>query len=209
MKKKRNILTREKETAECPHCSTLCHWDWHEFGGDYLSFKFQEDDYAKIIFAQCKNCEQDVLFYKDILVFPIKKKKKLNLERFKRYPLSLKLFNEACSIVDLSPQAALTLAKMCLETLIKEILRDNKLRTNTFLENVSLLVDENIIDENIKDLVTDVRIIGNQGAPVFNVIDTTSDALGEDTIIILKIITHITKTITEHEKLRKDIISKM
>ena len=209
MDKDKNILTREKDSAECPHCSTLCHWDWLEFGGDYLSFQFREDDYAKIIFAQCKNCEQDVLFYKDILVFPLAKKDKINVDRFKNYPLALKLFNEACSIIELSPRAALTLAKMCLETLIKEILRDNQMRSNTFLENVNTLVDENIIDENIKNLITDIRIIGNQGAPVFNIIDTTIPVLSEDAAIVLKIVTHITKTITEHEKLKDDLISKM
>ncbi len=210
MEKDKNILTREKETAECPHCSTLCHWVWLEFvGEDYLSYKFHEKEYPKIIFAQCKNCKQDVLFYKDILVFPTKKKKKLSLDIFKKYPHSLKLFNEAYSIVELSPQAALTLAKMCLETLIKEIVRENKIRSNTFLENVNALVDENIINENIKNLITDVRIIGNQDAPVFNIIDTTTPVLSEDAIIVLKIVTHIIKSIDELNKLKDDLISKM
>ena len=121
----------------------------------------------------------------------------------------MKLFNEAYSIVELSPQAALTLAKMCLETLIKEIVRENKIRSNTFLENVNALVEENIINENIKNLITDVRIIGNQDAPVFNIIDTTTPVLSEDAIIVLKIVTHIIKSIDELNKLKDDLISKM
>ncbi len=209
MNKDKNILTREKESAECPHCNTLCHWDWLEFGGDYLSYQFHDNDYAKILFAQCKNCEQDVLFYKDILIFPLAKKEKVNTDSFKKYPNALKLLNEAFSIAELSPHSALALAKMCLETLIKEILRENRIRVSTYLENVNALVDENIVDENIKNLVTDVRIIGNQGAPVFDIIDITTPVLSEDVLIVLKIATHITKTITEHEKLKNDLISKM
>ena len=209
MEKDKNILTREKNIAECPHCLTLSHWDWHEFKESCLFDELDKSNYTKISFSQCKNCEQDVLFYKDILVFPIVETKAIDLNGFEKYPNSLKLFNEATAIIDLSPQAALTLAKMCLESLVKEILEDRTIRGSTFLENINTLVEENIIDENIKDIVTDVRIIGNEGDPVFNLIDTSSHVLSEDAVIVLKIVTHIIKTINDLDKLRNDLLSKM
>lgn len=86
------------------------------------------------------------------------------------YPKSQKLFNESLAVARDSPRAGLTLSRMCLESLTKDILiqKGEKIaKKQTYHKNVEKLLELEIITNKLKIMLDSTRLIGNEAVHNF------------------------------------------
>ncbi len=133
MTNKQEIINVHTNHAICPSCGCFTWWDWYfvtesdpydgkidPFGGYYINNNKNKG--FRIAATQCSSCKQICVFHDGKMIYP-----KANVhikphELFNDYPKSKKLFEESLAVASASPRAALTLSRMCLESLVNEIL---------------------------------------------------------------------------------------
>lgn len=192
MAESENILSRKIAYAKCPLCGVNHSWDWLSWdGASRLYCIINKEGSEKIVFTQCLHCEQDFIFYKNEMIYPMVSIDITENIYLKNYPKSQTLFKESCLVGRLSPRAAMTLSRMCLDNLVSEILQKENLPTSQFNANIETLHKNELISTKIKDRFNDIRIIGNKSTHNVNIIDTDNDVTIEDCIFIWKTINTI------------------
>jgi len=193
-----NILSRKIAYAKCPLCGVNQSWNWKIWSYDgsgndstKLLYVVNNSNDNKIVLTQCNHCIQDFIFYKDEMIYPMVSIDITENIYLKNYPKSQTLFKESCLVGRLSPRAAMTLSRMCLENLVSEILQKENLPISQFNANIETLHKNELISTKIKDRLNDIRTIGNKSTHNFNIIDTDNDVTIEDCIFIWKIINTI------------------
>lgn len=191
------ILSCNDDYASCPCCSINQAWEWE--GYDHYNG-------CRGYYTRCKFCKQIHIFYENKLVYPhITTHIKPHI-LFTQYPKSQILFNESLAVASNSPRAGLTLSRMCLECLVREILVGlEETPKEKFLSNIEKLLELEIINNKIKKLLDDTRVIGNKSIHNFNLIDSENEVTLDDCMVIWK----ATNYILESLKMAQDLDSQV
>lgn len=198
------IANPNSSSGICPHCGIYVKWNWEKFAQYNVSYDLYDRYFGQI--SRCYNCYEYVIYYKDKMLYPkIDLLIKPNII-FDSYPKSKKLFMEAVEVTPISPRAGLTLSRMCLESLVNDILEKyNEKPNKDFNKNIDRLFNLEIITKKIKDLLSSARIIGNKSTHNFNIIDTENDPIVDDCILVLefinRVLEHIRTTLEESKEL--------
>lgn len=96
--------------------------------------------------SPCCICNEYIIYYKNKIIYPkIDLLIKPNII-FDNYPKSKKLFLEAIEVSLISPRAGLTLSRMCLESIVNDILEKHNEKPNKdFNKNIDKLFELDII----------------------------------------------------------------
>ena len=187
-------LTCNASYGECPVCGVNKQWDWYG------------SNYPNIQHTNCGHCDSRIIFYDDKLIYPkanpyIKPNELLN-----NYPKSEKLFSESIGVSEASPRAGLALSRMCLESLVGDILKEaGDTLADTFSKNVEKLLTHDIITNKIKKILDDVRVIGNKSIHNFNIIETDNEPTLNDCMLVWKAISHILDSLKLSKELEVDL----
>jgi len=92
-------------------------------------------------------------------------------------------YYEACRIRDLSPKASATLARRCLQGMIRDFQGISKAR---LIDEIEAL--EGVVDQDVWDSIEAVREVGNIGAHMERDIDTIVDVEPEEAQLLISLI---------------------
>lgn len=126
-------------------------------------------------------------------------------ERAKAYPeyippSVLEDYREACAIVDLSPKASATLARRCLQGMIRGFWN---VEADTL--NKEILAIQDKVDPVVWDAIDSVRKVGNIGAHMEKDIDVIVDVSPDEANLLIEMIEMLIEDwyIARHEKQEK------
>lgn len=171
-----------------------------------------KDESISIKFFHCPKCNNFTIkasgngeFTKglDVPLLP-----KSNALQFPEYvPASIRVdYEEACSIVFLSPKASATLSRRCLQSMIRDFWGIKK---NTLFEEISAL--ESKVDKTQWDVLNVLRKLGNIGAHPEADVNLIIDIEPDDATKLLKVIELLIKQwyINRHDEqqLLSDVLS--
>lgn len=97
-------------------------------------------------------------------------------------------FFEASMILDVSPQASATLARRCIQAMIRDFCGLSK---SNLIDEIELLKDK--VNSSVLDGLHDVRILGNIGAHPERDINTIVDVSPDDAALTLHFVTILDK----------------
>ncbi|HHA1306258.1 TPA: DUF4145 domain-containing protein [Enterobacter kobei] len=115
-------------------------------------------------------------------------------------PSVLEDYREACAIADLSPKASATLARRCLQGMIREFW---KVKADTL--NKEILAIQDKVDPVVWDAIDSVRKVGNIGAHMEKDIDVIVDVSPDEANLLIEMIEMLIEDwyIARHEKQEK------
>ncbi|MCU6339056.1 DUF4145 domain-containing protein [Enterobacter quasiroggenkampii] len=126
-------------------------------------------------------------------------------ERAKAYPeyippSVLEDYREACAIVDLSPKASATLARRCLQGMIRGFWN---VEADTLYKEILAIQDK--VDPVVWDAIDSVRKVGNIGAHMEKDIDVIVDVSPDEANLLIEMIEMLIEDwyIARHEKQEK------
>lgn len=106
-------------------------------------------------------------------------------------------YEEACLIRDLSPKASATLARRCLQGMIRDFFKVSK---NTLKQEIDAISDQ--VDEQTLNAINAVRNVGNIGAHMERDINVIIDVDAGETQLLIELIEILFKEwyINRHER---------
>lgn len=112
----------------------------------------------------------------------------IKIERAKNYPAYipagiLQDYHEACAIADLSPKASATLARRCLQGMIRDFWQ---VKPDTLYNEIQSIKDE--ISSDMWDVIDGVRKVGNIGAHMEKDINLIIDVNPEEATLLINMI---------------------
>ncbi|MGA4583912.1 DUF4145 domain-containing protein [Enterobacter hormaechei] len=109
-------------------------------------------------------------------------------------------YKEACAIAELSPKAAATLARRCLQGMIRDFW---KIEADTL--NKEILAIEDKVDPMIWDAIDSIRKVGNIGAHMEKDINLIVDVNSEEANLLIEVIEMLLDDwyVARHEKQEK------
>lgn len=115
-------------------------------------------------------------------------------------PAVLDDYKEACGIVDLSPKASATLARRCLQGMIRDFW---KVKADTLFNEVQAIEDK--IDPVVWEAIDGVRKVGNIGAHMEKNINLIIDVSPEEAALLIEMIEMLLDDwyVARHEKQQK------
>lgn len=126
-------------------------------------------------------------------------------ERAKSYPeyippSVLEDYREACAIVDLSPKASATLARRCLQGMIRQFW---KVEADTLNKEILAIKDK--VDPVVWDAIDSVRKVGNIGAHMEKDIDVIVDVSPDEANLLIEMIEMLIEDwyIARHQKVER------
>lgn len=206
----------------CPHCDTAAIVDDEDIEFNSFDLKSGENDFRFTTMgitcpnpACAKACiwmsKEKLVYYAGELkpamgtkstwpIVPSGKK-----ERAKPYPeyippSVLEDYREACAIVDLSPKASATLARRCLQGMIRGFWN---VEADTL--NKEILAIQDKVDPVVWDAIDSVRKVGNIGAHMEKDIDVIVDVSPDEANLLIEMIEMLIEDwyIARHEKQEK------
>lgn len=138
---------------------------------------FEDDKIFEIVNSQCPNCKrQNIQFFSSYMsplwgdrgfsnsIYPNLKRRGFDADGVPE--IYLKDYDEANSVIDISPAASAALSRRCLQLVIHEHFKISE--KNLYLE-ISKLKSSNKISSGLLEAIDDLRHFGNFGAhPSFN-----------------------------------------
>ncbi|OON98919.1 MAG: hypothetical protein ATN35_02870 [Epulopiscium sp. Nele67-Bin004] len=203
----------------CPVCNDLSKWEhWRHFlhGNEIYNIFYNpyynlythtceiyenhepeelrceiENINAVISIHGCEHCNTTLVFEGSKLISPKLSEYKEPHKLLDKYPKSKTLFGESLAVANDSPRAALTLSRMCLESLVNDMLNEENVKPaenfkkniKNFKKNIKELFKLKKIDEDIKDSLDCIRTIGNNSTHNFNLIESDDVTLDECEIV--------------------------
>lgn len=189
----------------CPHCSVAAILGNENFAVNEISLTSEEKMFRYVIRGvTCPNpsCKKATVIVQTdelgnymgkISTIPGTKKvipliPSLQKQRAKQYPeyipsAVLNDYTEACSIADLSPKASATLARRCLQGMIRDFW---KVKADTLYNEIQAIKD--IVDPLIWDAIDGVRKVGNIGAHMERDINLIIDVNPEEADLLIEMI---------------------
>lgn len=175
-------------TAEEDYQNMLSSVGYHEELN--ISFKEFKNHTGFIISSKCRSCEKTSIWYKghyfEELLFP--KTNSINLIPNQDLSEAAKKdFNEAISVLDISPRSSAALARLTLEKMLKDL----NIKGNDINLKIQTLVD-NGLSPTIQQSLDIVRVVGNNAVHPGKM-DITDDT--DTATTILKLINVIAETL--------------
>ncbi len=214
MKEEPKIINIFTNHGVCPSCGCFIWWKWHfikvnTYEGiitdPFGCFEITNNDGTtltahRVSATQCSQCKQICIFHDGEMIYPRITTHVKPHELFIKYSKSQKLFNESLAVASDSPRAALTLSRMCLESLVNEILTGlGEKPSENFKLNIDKLEELEIITAKTKKLLDNARIVGNKSTHNFNLIDTENDVTIDDCIIVWNVCNRILESLKFHD----------
>ncbi|EQC4538723.1 DUF4145 domain-containing protein [Cronobacter sakazakii] len=189
----------------CPHCGVAAILEDDQFSSADIRVKSGAKAYRYTIKGvTCPNphCYKAIIFLKTeeianfhgqlatisgsartIPIIPSSKK-----ERAKDYPAYipdavLNDYKEACAIIDLSPKASATLARRCLQGMIRDFW---EVKADTLYKEIQAIEDK--VDPLIWDGIESIRKVGNIGAHMEKDINLIVDVNPEEADLLIEMI---------------------
>ena len=113
-------------------------------------------------------------------------------------------YYEACRIRDLSPKAAATLARRCLQGMIRDFFGISKLR---LIDEIKAIKDK--VDQNVYEAIEAVRQVGNIGAHMKKKIDMIIDVEPGEAQLLIELIEYLIEVWYVARKKDEDLLSKI
>lgn len=107
-------------------------------------------------------------------------------------------YYEACRIRDLSPKASATLARRCLQGMIRDFHRISKAR---LIDEIKAL--EGVVDQDVWDSIETVREVGNIGAHMEKDINVMVDVEPEEAQLLISLIEQLVEEWYVHREERR------
>lgn len=173
----------------CPHCGVYAHQDWRmnvTAIQQYRSTKTMEN----IAVSFCVYCGNYAIWISEKLIYPRMSSTPLPVENMP--PDVLEDFNEARSIVDISPRAAAALLRLALEKLMIDLGAEGK----DLNAHIGYLVTKGL-PKQLQEAADALRVIGNNAVHpgVLDLNDDSEIANGLFTLLNLIVEYMITKPI--------------
>ena len=192
-------------TKKCPSCDVLiappmyCNsTEFDSFGTKLNSSLYAKVDYRtafyRIIHYHCPNCNKNLIEFEGVdgdfkgvqyRIFP-----QLSPPKLPDYiPLAIRQdFYEAYNIKDLSPKSSATLARRCLQGMIRDYFN---VKENNLKRAIDAIQDS--VSPVVLQTLNDVRQIGNIGAHMEQDINLIIDISSEEASILLDLIQYLIK----------------
>jgi len=150
----------------CPHCQVLAYQEWSECALDLRTYQpqivpagvlgkaFQQDPNPLKV-GKCAHCSKRTIWLDGALLYPNTGHAPAANEDLS--PQVKKIYNEAASIVRLSPRAAAALLRLAVERICKELGQKGDLSSM-----IQSLLDEQKITAKIQAALDVVRVTGNE-----------------------------------------------
>lgn len=207
---------------KCPHCDTAAFVEDDDFETTSLELYTGDNLYHyTLVGITCPNpsCRRASLTLKihkigsiGGVVFPIDNSLQIRSiipsgikDRAKTYPSYvpdsiLDDYKEACAIADLSPKASATLARRCLQGMIRDFW---DIESDTL--NKEILAIEDKVDPMVWDAIDSVRKVGNIGAHMEKDINVIVDVNSEEANLLIEVIEMLLDDwyVARHEKQEK------
>ncbi len=156
----------KKDAFTCPNCSAYSKQDWtyepvNETYGAFIEanpiYNVGKQIVNKLYLCKCQHCGYISFWYKNQLAWPLNSGIEPPVEEM---PDDIKsLYNEASSIVWLSPKGACAILRLALQILCNRLANvDEK---NKIDESIKILV-ENGLPKKVQQAMDIVRIVGNE-----------------------------------------------
>ncbi|HIC0119728.1 TPA: DUF4145 domain-containing protein [Escherichia coli] len=206
----------------CPHCNTAAIMDKEDFVSSDLELKSGGNLYNyRLQGVTCPNpsCQQATLILQTYEVYYFQGSKGMSANnsqarrlipstekiRAQNYPAYipssiLSDYREACAIVSLSPKASATLARRCLQGMI----RDFWGVSGKSLHHEILAIEDKV-DPVVWEAILDVKSIGNIGAHMEKDINLIVDVSAEEADLLIEMIEMLLDDwyVARHEKQQK------
>ena len=115
----------KEESFHCPHCDVLAYQSWHL--GQGISYRFHDYPQNTDI-CTCIACNRTSIWVDGKMVYPLMS---TGQPPHKDMPEAVKkIYEEARSVVSLSPRSAAALIRVLIEKLVKELRKTDKERLN-------------------------------------------------------------------------------
>ena len=151
-----------KKAFTCPNCFAFSKHDWDQccIGSDgqfyYKFFELNDEKYTKLYVCKCENCEYLSFWYEEKLCWPLNTGIVAPPDEM---PDDIKkLYNEASSIVELSPKGSCAILRLALQKLCNRLAGQEE--KNKIDEAIKKLV-ENGLPSSLQKAMDTVRIVGN------------------------------------------------
>lgn len=138
----------------CPHCGAYSHQQWSEKTYGYRH-PYSNLEFPDLIGAECEHCHNYSLWLKEKMIYPSVGNVELPNQDLPENVLSI--YNEAKSIINISPKASAALLRLALQKLMPEIGEIGK-HLNTDIAN---LVKRGL-PEHVSQALDSIRVIGNE-----------------------------------------------
>lgn len=155
----------QKGAFTCPNCSAFSKHDWNfsyvnEKQGDFYGsgFNIQIKPHIKELYlCKCENCGYISFWYDKKLIWPLNTGVEAPIEEI---PDDIKeLYDEARSIVELSPKGACAILRLALQKLCNRLINQNE--NGDINEAIKLLVEQGL-PKSLQQSFDIVRIVGNE-----------------------------------------------
>ncbi|EZP58381.1 DUF4145 domain-containing protein [Exiguobacterium sp. RIT341] len=209
----------------CPHCSIHAQQVWHQvlfkrenfvddFGYNKLheyyqveegsGVFFQDGDYLRqrntLAFCMCQSCKKPSLWYDHELVYPFES---IIDDPNPLMPLEvMEIYNEARSVLNLSPRSSAALLRLGLEILLP-YLGAEKAKINTMIQQ---LVEERKAIGRVQKAMDALRVIGNDAVHP-GVIDLEGRDDKEVSLALFKITNYIVAETLGSDDMIEDLYS--
>jgi hypothetical protein len=143
------------DAFNCPLCNAYSHQDWDRIYHQGHS-RGEKNPLEEFRVAFCAHCNEFTLWFKDKMIFLVSNGAPLphtDLPKDVR-----KIYEEARSIVSLSPRSSAALLRLAIEILTNNILRQQK--GKDLFDNIRILVNKGLPDKVQKSLDV-LRVVGN------------------------------------------------
>ncbi len=204
---------------QCPFCQAFTAKAHATFSNHYINFSEASRSSSQmsspiilLTFAKCQHCGKTSIyldgFSKDLEELSISVYPRSTAKSFPEYvPNAVRQdYEEACSIVFLSPKASATLSRRCLQGIIRDFWKISK---NTLYDEINELQGK--IPPDQWKVIDGVRRIGNIGAHMQQDIDLIIDIDPNEAQKLILLIEHLIRDwyIVRHEQrqLYQDIIN--
>ena len=187
---------------DCPYCQAIVPLtddtfkDWcvslqHYYASDPFKGRKEPDVFLHTLFCKCPKCGNTT-----ILAYPNDKSRLIPIKplsfakTFPDYvPLQVrKDYEEAFSIMNLSPKASATLARRCLQGIIRDFYN---ITENTLNGEICKLEKSGIVSPDIIETFNDLRKIGNIGAHMEKDVNYIVDIDPNEAEILLNFIEYL------------------
>ena len=203
--------------SRCANCNTVQNWEWEhpktedEIYREQEAELYQDQDFDYELelnysmglirekptewnITTCANCKKQWVFNYNQLINPLIENS-IEVDKIDfiiQYPRVEKLWDESVACAKFSPRAGLTLSRMCVECLAKDILIEVEVeQKENFLANIKKMTELHIIDDKIEEFINKVRVVGNKSTHNFTLIDTEKEVTLDDCRLVWQAINYI------------------
>ena len=154
----------KKRAFTCPNCSTFSNHDWkgqevNETTGDFYGKRTPScaDEVYTIWICQCQHCKYISFWYRNMLIWPLASSVEMPIDEM---PDDIKkLYEEARSIVQLSPKGACAILRLALQKMCNRLAnQDEKEKINKAIKKLV----ENGLPVTVQQAMDTIRIIGDE-----------------------------------------------